>query len=90
MVPFLDGPSNVTISGPRSLDVGVKATFRCSAQCSPSCSFTWTVYGHTMTGSTVDVTVSRYVPTESLSCEAHNSVTGRTASVNETLSVSGS
>ncbi|XP_046879159.1 hemicentin-1-like isoform X2 [Hypomesus transpacificus] len=88
MVIPIDGPSNVTISGPRSLDVGVKATFRCSAQCSPSCSFTWTVYGHTMTGSTVDVTVSRYVPTESLSCEAHNSVTGRTASVNETLSVS--
>ncbi|XP_062339631.1 hemicentin-1-like [Osmerus eperlanus] len=88
MVIPIDGPSDVTISGPRSLDVGVKATFRCSAQCSPSCSFKWTVYGRTMTGSTVDVTVSRYVPTESLSCEAHNSLTGRTASVNETLSVS--
>ena len=90
MLTFLsDGPSNVTISGPGSLEVGVKASFKCIAQCSPSCSYTWSVYGRTMHGSVVDITVNRYVATESFSCEAHNTITGKTATANETLSVTG-
>lgn len=84
-----DGPSNVTISGPDALEVGVKASFKCTAHCSPSCSYTWNVYGRTMQGSVVDITVNRYVATESFSCEAHNTVTGKTATSNETLSVTG-
>lgn len=90
MLTFLsDGPSNVTISGPGALEVGIKASFKCIAQCSPSCSYTWSVYGRTMHGRVVDITVNRYVATESFSCEAHNTITGKTATANETLSVTG-
>nr|XP_046153146.1 hemicentin-1-like [Oncorhynchus gorbuscha] len=89
-VVLLDGPSNVTISGPGALEVGVKASFKCIAQCSPSCSYTWSVYGRTMHGSVVDITVNRYVATESFSCEAHNTITGKTGTANETLSVTDS
>lgn len=77
------------ISGPGSLEVGVPASFTCSAECTPSCSFTWTLYGKTMTGSGIDITVNRYVSQESISCQAENTYTGKMATVNETLSVSG-
>lgn len=84
-----DGPKTVIISGPGSLEVGVPASFTCSAECTPSCSFTWTLYGKTMTGSGIDITVNRYVSQESISCQAENTYTGKMATVNETLSVSG-
>uniref|UniRef100_A0A671YKY8 Carcinoembryonic antigen-related cell adhesion molecule 5-like n=1 Tax=Sparus aurata TaxID=8175 RepID=A0A671YKY8_SPAAU len=83
-----DGPKTVIISGPGSLEVGVPASFTCSAECTPSCSFTWTLYGKTMTGSGIDITVNRYVSQESISCQAENTYTGKMATVNETLSVS--
>lgn len=77
------------ISGPDALEIGVTASFTCSADCTPSCNFTWTLYGKPMTGSVIDITVNRYVPKESISCQAENTITGKTAVVNETLSVSG-
>ncbi|KAM3587539.1 uncharacterized protein V6R79_008634 [Siganus canaliculatus] len=83
-----DGPKDVIISGPDSLETGVTAKFTCSAQCTPSCSFTWTLYGKTLTGSEIDITASRYVSEEAISCQAENTFTGKTATVNETLSVS--
>ncbi|KAL3048081.1 hypothetical protein OYC64_006790 [Pagothenia borchgrevinki] len=83
-----DGPKNVVIDGPASLEIGVTATLTCSADCSPSCSFQWTVYGKTMTGSVIDITVNRYISEESISCQAQNTFTGNTATTNETLSVS--
>ncbi|XP_044042427.1 hemicentin-2-like [Siniperca chuatsi] len=83
-----DGPKNVIIAGPESLEIGVTASFTCSAECTPSCSFTWTLYGKTITGSAIDITVNRYVFKESISCQAENTFTGKTAMVNETLSVS--
>ncbi|KAM8739921.1 cell adhesion molecule CEACAM5-like [Acanthopagrus schlegelii] len=83
-----DGPKAVIISGPGSLEVGVPASFTCSAECTPSCSFTWTLYGKTVTGSGIDITVNRYVSQESISCQAENTYTGKMATFNETLSVS--
>lgn len=87
--PPADGPKAVIISGPGSLEVGVPASFTCSAECTPSCSFTWTLYGKTVTGSGIDITVNRYVSQESISCQAENTYTGKMATFNETLSVSG-
>ncbi len=84
-----DGPKNVVISGPDSLEVGITASFSCSAECTPSCSFTWNLYGKTMTGGTVDITVNRYISTEFISCQAENTFTKEMVTVNETLSVSG-
>ena len=86
---FSDGPVDVTISGSPSIEVGVKASFTCSATCSPACTYTWTVYGSPVKGSSIDITVSRYVATESISCQAQNSLSGKTATVNDTLTVSG-
>ncbi|KAF1372512.1 hypothetical protein PFLUV_G00266250 [Perca fluviatilis] len=83
-----DGPRNVMIKGPDALEIGVTASFTCSAECTPSCSFTWTLYGKTVTGSGVDITVNRQVSEESISCQAENTFTGKTAAVNQTLSVS--
>lgn len=42
-----------------------------------------------MTGSVIDITVNRHVSEESISCQAENTLTGKTAMINETLSVSG-
>lgn len=84
-----EGPTNVVISGPVSLEIGETATFTCSAECIPSCSFTWTLYGKTVTGSSIDITVNSHISKEFISCQAENTVTRMTATVNETLSVSG-
>ncbi|KAF7667559.1 hypothetical protein LDENG_00057230 [Lucifuga dentata] len=88
-VVVADGPENVTISGPESLEVGATAKFRCSAKCIPSCSFTWSVYGKLMTGSGIEITFNRYVSSESISCRAENKISRKTVTVNETLTVSG-
>lgn len=79
----------MVISGPEALEIGVTATFSCSAECIPSCSFTWLLYGTTVTGRAIDITVNRHVSQEFISCQAENTVSGMTAAVNETLSVSG-
>ncbi|XP_045928375.1 carcinoembryonic antigen-related cell adhesion molecule 1-like [Micropterus dolomieu] len=82
------GPNDVIIAGPESLEIGVTASFTCSAECSPSCSFSWTLYGKTVTGSVIDITVNRHVLKESISCQAENTLTGKTVVVNDSLSVS--
>lgn len=77
------------ISGPRALETGVTASYTCSAECTPPCTFTWTLYGKNMTGSEIDITVNRIVSDKSISCQAENTFTGQTATVVETLRVSG-
>lgn len=79
----------MTISGPESLEVGVTASFRCSAECVPSCRFTWSVYGRRVVGGEIEITLSRYVSAESISCQAENTVSRKMATVNEKLQVSG-
>ncbi|KAG5267318.1 hypothetical protein AALO_G00220410 [Alosa alosa] len=86
-IELIGGPKNVTITGPNSVQVGVKATFECSAVCTPSCVYTWEVYGRTIHGSKVDLTISKYVATETLLCIAQNIITGKLAGANETLDV---
>ncbi|XP_034719375.1 hemicentin-2-like isoform X2 [Etheostoma cragini] len=83
-----DGPRNVIIKGPDTLEIGVTASFTCSAECTPSCSFKWTLYGKTVTGSGIDITVNRQVSEEPISCQAENTFTGKTVIVHQTLSVS--
>ncbi|XP_062373899.1 carcinoembryonic antigen-related cell adhesion molecule 5-like [Sardina pilchardus] len=86
-IELIDGPKNVIISGPNSVQVGVKATFECSAVCSPSCVYTWEVYGRTLSGSTVDLTISKYVATETLVCIAQNVVSGKLVGATKTIDV---
>ncbi|XP_047431461.1 carcinoembryonic antigen-related cell adhesion molecule 5-like [Mugil cephalus] len=84
-----DGPKNVVISGPDSLQVGVTTTFKCTAECTPPCFITWNVYGKNVTSPTIDITASRQVASESISCHAENGVSGKTVTVRKTLSVYG-
>ncbi|KAL7371074.1 hypothetical protein ABVT39_018129 [Epinephelus coioides] len=83
-----DGPRNVVIVGPDALEIGVTASLKCVAECTPSCSFKWTFFGKTMTGHEIDINVNRHISKESISCQAENTYTGKTVMVNETLSVS--
>lgn len=96
LVPYLcllsslaDGPKNVIISGPDSLEIGITTSFTCTAECTPSCNFTWILYGKTMTSDEIDITMNPHISKESISCLAENTITGKTVMVNGTLSVSG-
>ncbi|KAG8005821.1 Mitogen-activated protein kinase 12, partial [Nibea albiflora] len=84
-----DGPKNVIISGPDSLEIGIAASFTCAAECTPSCNFTWILNGKTITSDDIDITVNRHISKESISCQAENPITGKMVMVNGTLSVSG-
>ncbi|KAE8281723.1 hypothetical protein D5F01_LYC20723 [Larimichthys crocea] len=83
-----DGPKNVIISGPDSLEIGITTSFTCTAECTPSCNFTWILYGKTMTSDEIDITMNPHISKESISCLAENTITGKTVMVNGTLSVS--
>ncbi|XP_030575931.1 peroxidasin homolog [Archocentrus centrarchus] len=41
MLQVAAGPSNIQISGPEFLPAGVASNFTCSAECYPSCNYTW-------------------------------------------------
>lgn len=43
IIYFLPGPSNIKITGPDTLSSGVTSNFSCSADCYPSCFYTWTI-----------------------------------------------
>ncbi|XP_022625950.1 carcinoembryonic antigen-related cell adhesion molecule 20-like, partial [Seriola dumerili] len=75
------GPSNVQISGPAFMTAGVASNFTCSADCYPSCSYTWTVASgeenlSTAKGNTISVTPPPgTVISETLVCKAEDTVT---------------
>ncbi|XP_062373672.1 carcinoembryonic antigen-related cell adhesion molecule 20-like isoform X2 [Sardina pilchardus] len=87
LIELIDGPKNITISGPNSVQVGVKATFECSAVCTPPCFYTWEVYGKTLHGSNFDLTISKYVATETLICKAENTFTEKVATADVIIDV---
>ncbi|KAL2102287.1 hypothetical protein ACEWY4_001455 [Coilia grayii] len=86
-IQLIGGPKDVTISGPKSVRVGQKSTFECSAVCTPPCVYTWDAYGRTLHGNKVELTVSHYVATETLACTARNIVTGKVATAEATIDV---
>ncbi|KAL2102936.1 hypothetical protein ACEWY4_002104 [Coilia grayii] len=88
-IELIGGPKDVTISGPKSVQVGQKSTFQCSAVCTPPCVYSWQAYGITLHGSKVELTISHYVATETLTCIAQNSITGKIVAANTTIDVTG-
>lgn len=73
------GPSNVQISGPRFLTIGTPSVFTCSADCYPSCSYTWTVKWdkevlETAEGNTISILPPPTVISETLICQAQSTV----------------
>ena len=67
---------------------GVPYGFECSADCSPPCTYTWNVEGQIVHGSGIDLTFHGLAP-QVLNCVAKNPATGKAASVNKTVTVSG-
>ncbi|CDQ64284.1 unnamed protein product [Oncorhynchus mykiss] len=80
MIYFLAGPSNIKITGPDTLSSGVTSNFSCSADCYPSCSYTWTISSEaqstvtTKHGQTISVTPDSWEIAEELICEAQDTV----------------
>jgi hypothetical protein len=80
MIYFLAGPSNIKITGPDILSSGVTSNFSCSADCYPSCSYTWTISSEaqstvtTKYGQTISVTPDPWEIAEELICEAQDTV----------------
>ncbi|XP_063073531.1 hemicentin-1-like isoform X2 [Engraulis encrasicolus] len=86
-IQLIGGPKNVTISGPKSVAVGQKSTFECSAVCTPPCMYIWNAYGTTLHGNKVELTVSHSVATEDLVCKAINLETKEAATASVTVDV---
>ncbi|XP_064794047.1 hemicentin-2-like [Oncorhynchus masou masou] len=73
-IPVTSGPSEVHIIGPDSVAVGFKSMFQCTAKCSPACDYHWTIDGHTVHGSEMEMTVEQNVKSEKIMCHAQNTV----------------
>ncbi|XP_036432983.1 carcinoembryonic antigen-related cell adhesion molecule 5-like isoform X2 [Colossoma macropomum] len=75
---ILEGPVNVSISGPHTLTPGETQRFLCIAHCRPFCTYTWVVDGDSIAGSGDEVVIRP--PSEATSgtliCKATNSVSG--------------
>ncbi|XP_024233299.1 hemicentin-2 isoform X3 [Oncorhynchus tshawytscha] len=73
-IPVTSGPSEVHVIGPDSVAVGFKSMFQCTAKCTPACDYHWTIDGHTVHGSEMEMTVERNVKSEKIMCHAQNTV----------------
>ncbi|KAI4878859.1 hypothetical protein NFI96_012045, partial [Prochilodus magdalenae] len=74
---ILEGPVNVSISGPLTLTSDETRQFLCTATCRPSCRFTWVVDGEPVAGFGNEVVLpSAEAISATLICKATNSVSG--------------
>ena len=87
---FSDGPENVQITGPSEVHVGKSFTLTCSADSTPSATYTWKLNGTEIHNST-DFTKNNADLSDSGSytCQAMNSITERTSTAVHGLSVTG-
>ncbi|CAB1345914.1 unnamed protein product, partial [Coregonus sp. 'balchen'] len=88
-IPVTSGPSEVHIKGPDSVAVGFKSMFKCSAKCTPICDYRWTIDGHTVHGSEMEMTVEQHVKSEKIMCHAQNTVSTHFEVVTKTVWVEG-
>ncbi|XP_077599635.1 cell adhesion molecule CEACAM6-like [Stigmatopora nigra] len=83
------GPEEVKVSGDSAVEVGDGVNLRCSAASVPNANFTWKFNG-TLTPtktSTYAIAEANYKNTGTYTCQAHNSVTGKSAVSTHNLSV---
>lgn len=83
------GPSEVHIIGPESVAVGFKSMFQCIAKCTPACDYHWTIDGHTVHGSEMEMTVEQHVKPEKIMCHAQNTVSTHFEVVTKSVKVEG-
>lgn len=88
-VLVLEGPTNVSISGPELVVPGSKHNFLCHAACRPSCTYTWKfgsrwVGGH---GNEITITAQKQSEVKTLICKAKNRVSGLYAMATRSINV---
>ncbi|KAI1886256.1 hypothetical protein AGOR_G00212120 [Albula goreensis] len=86
---FTMGPYFARIIGPKTVDPGVGTDFTCSADCSPSCTYTWSMEGKTVQGQVATVTPSGKTKSLELECTALNPETGKSSKATKTVGVNG-
>uniref|UniRef100_A0A8C9ZYD6 Ig-like domain-containing protein n=1 Tax=Sander lucioperca TaxID=283035 RepID=A0A8C9ZYD6_SANLU len=89
-IVFPDGPENVQITGPREIHLGASFTLTCSADSTPSVTYTWKLNG-TEIHNSAEFTKDNAELSDSgcYTCQAMNSITERTSTAVHGLSVTG-
>ncbi|XP_035038208.2 carcinoembryonic antigen-related cell adhesion molecule 2 [Hippoglossus stenolepis] len=83
------GPETAMVEGKEAVEVNEPITLTCSAESYPTANFTWKFNG-TVTDVKTDkyiIMEAKYKNTGTYTCEAHNTVTGKTATGSHKLSV---
>ncbi|XP_055761508.1 uncharacterized protein LOC129838509 isoform X1 [Salvelinus fontinalis] len=83
------GPSNVSITGPDLMTPGAPQSFKCNADCRPSCNYIWGIKGRWLRGQGNDITVTpeELATSVTLNCKAINSVSRLYAMATRTIPV---
>lgn len=79
------GPADMKIAGPEVLEVGVKATFVCSAACWPSCRFVSSVDSQSVRGNELELTVDHRLKSVTIKCDAQNTASRKSATTTKTV-----
>lgn len=79
----------MAISGVDVVTVGIPYGFQCSANCYPGCQYSWTRGNVTSQGPELSLQLLHIVPTQTLTCTVVNPATGKSATVQKTLQVTG-
>lgn len=84
----VDGPEDIKIAGPAQIQVGQSVMLNCSAESKPLASYKWTLNEIEFSNSSeISFVVQHSSNGSNYTCQAVNSVTGRTISAVHTVSV---
>ncbi|KAK5848797.1 hypothetical protein PBY51_008489 [Eleginops maclovinus] len=86
----LDGPANVSITGPSLLHPSVSHTYSCHARCRPSCTYAWRIdEGPWISGqgNVLSITPLEIDNSKTLVCKATNSVSGLFVAATQNIEV---
>lgn len=88
---FSDGPDNVHIIGPNTIYLTQTLTLTCSAESTPSATYTWKLNGTEILNNSPKFTKNSAELSDSgdYICQAGNNITGKTSSVVHQLTVTG-
>lgn len=88
---FSDGPDNVVILGPTKLEVGQTLILICSAESTPTATYTWILNGRDILNNSAVFIKKKSESSDSgkYICQARNNLTGRISYGEHTLSVQG-
>lgn len=85
VISVMVGPADMKIAGPDVLEVGVKATFVCSAECRPSCRFVSSVDSQSVRGNQLELTVDQRLKSVTVKCDAQNTASRKLATTTKTV-----